>query len=262
MKKVVIASGIAIALIGGVAVSNLAMNDSGVTLSETEEAGKTEENPILRKDLENFDEIMTEQMSKFKGLNDESMYNLLNHTFENTEWTFESDDYNMMLFHGTQNDKEYYIFFNYQKESISIILDGESISKSKEEFNDWLSQFAINDSEVTLSETEDVTESQENPILREDLENFDEIMTEQMSKFKGPNDESMYDLLNHTFENTEWTFESDDYNMMLFHGTQNDKEYYIFFNYQKESISIILDGESISKSKEEFNEWLSTGFLS
>ncbi|MDX8367737.1 hypothetical protein [Cytobacillus sp. IB215665] len=118
--------------------------------------------------------------------------------------------------------------------------------------------FAINDSQVTLSEIE---ESQENPIRKEDMENFDELMKEQMAKFKGPNEESMYDLLNRTFENPDWTFESDDYNAMLFHGTQNGKEYYIFFYYQQEDINIILDGESIRKTNEEFNEWLSSELL-
>ncbi|WP_214483641.1 hypothetical protein [Bacillus sp. SM2101] len=258
MIKIIIASMLTMSLIGGGLVyqkTDFAINDHKVTLSESEES---QENPIQREDMENFDEIMKEQMAKFKGPNEESMYDLLNHTFENPDWTFESDDYNAMLFHGTKNSKGYYIFFYYQQEDINIILDGQSIRKTNEEFNEWLSEFSINNNQVTLSDTE---ESQENPIRREDMEDFDEIMKEQMAKFKGPNEESMYDLLNHTFENPDWTFESDDYNAMLFQGTQNGKEYYIFFYYQQEGINIILDGESIRKTNEEFNEWLSTELL-
>ncbi|OEH92088.1 hypothetical protein [Bacillus solimangrovi] len=114
--------------------------------------------------------------------------------------------------------------------------------------------FASDDGDVTVSESTEVNKSEENPILKEDIENFDQKMQEQMAKFKAPNNESMYDLLNNTFEDPNWSFESDDYNAMLFSGKYNDEQYNIFFFYNDESVDMIVDGNQ--KTREEYDKWV------
>ncbi|MDX8362138.1 hypothetical protein [Cytobacillus sp. IB215316] len=169
-------------------------------------------------DMQKLDKQMKEQMKKFKTENEESVYNILNYTFENETWSFESDDNNMMLFLGEQNDKKYIIFFNYKKETIYMTVDG--MVKSREEFDEWVNK-------------------------------LDDNLKTQMAKFKAPNNESIYDLLNGSFENLEWSFGNNGCNVMFFEG---DQQYVIYFFYNDNSIDMYINREK--KMEEEFDRWV------
>ncbi|WP_214484329.1 hypothetical protein [Bacillus sp. SM2101] len=169
-------------------------------------------------DMQKLDKQMKEQMKKFKTENEESVYNILNYTFENETWSFESDDNNMMLFLGEQNDEQYIIFFNYKKETIYMTVDG--MVKSREEFDKWVNKLGDN-------------------------------LKTQMAKFKAPNNESIYDLLNGAFENLEWSFGNNGCNVMFFEG---DQQYVIYFFYNDNSIDMYINGEK--ETEEEFDRWV------
>ncbi|MDX8366879.1 hypothetical protein [Cytobacillus sp. IB215665] len=112
--------------------------------------------------------------------------------------------------------------------------------------------FAKMTDEVLIAESKGTKKTEEQP--SKDMENLEEKMKMQMAKFKAPNGEGLYDLFNNKFEDLAWTFESDDYNVMLFQGKHNDKHYKIYFFYKEETIDMYVDGEK--KTREEFDEWL------
>ncbi|MGM7683586.1 hypothetical protein ACSVDA_15720 [Cytobacillus sp. Hm23] len=239
MIKIKIASVLIMSLFGGESVhhgNDNTINDNKVPISDSIDFSNTNENPILSDDIEDINEKMKEQMAKFKAFNKISIYELLNTRIRDSGWTFESNDYNVMLFQGTYFDKQYSIYFTNREEFIDMYVDGEK--KTREEFDEWVNELVYRDYEVNDS----------------DMQKLDKQMKEQMKTFKTENEESVYNILNYTFENETWSFESDDNNVMLFLGEQNDNRYAIFFNYKKESIYMTVDG--MEKTREEFDEWV------
>ncbi|MDX8366805.1 hypothetical protein [Cytobacillus sp. IB215665] len=239
MIKVKIASVLIMSLFGGESVhheNDITINDKKVPISDSIDFSDTNENPILSDDIEDINEKMKEQMAKFKAFNKISIYELLNTRIRDSGWTFESNDYNVMLFQGTYFDKQYSIYFTNREEFIDMYVDAEK--KTREEFDEWINELVYRDYEINDS----------------DMQQLDKQMKEQMKKFKTENEESVYNILNYTFENETWSFESDDNNVMLFLGEKNDKQYVIFFNDKKESIYMTVDG--MGKTREEFDEWI------